>query len=233
MISVHHQARTWLPMFFALGLITAGSAHAEPNERKPRARHAEVVDDRYHHGHYYPPRGARVRALPYGYRPYFFRGRPYYFYGGVWYAPGPRGFVVVGAPIGLNLSTLPPYYTTLWFGGTPYYYADDTYYQWVPRTNEYAIVAPPTGASRPEPAPSASSEAAAAQNGFYLYPKNGQPPEQQAADRFECHTWSKDQTGFDPTQQGGGVSTTENGSKSAQYTRAMTACLEARDYSVK
>jgi hypothetical protein len=233
MTTVYHQARASISILFALGLIAATRAHAEPNDRKPEPRRGEVIDDRYHHGHYYPRRGTRVHALPHGYRPYYFRGRPYYFHGGVWYAPGPRGFVVVGAPIGLNLSALPPYYTTVWFNGTPYYYADDTYYQWAPRTNDYAIVVPPVGATSPEPVPPTTSLAAPARDGFYLYPKNGQTPEQQAADRFECHTWSKDQTGFDPTQQGGGVSPTENGSKSTQYTRAMTACLEARGYSVK
>ena len=38
-----------------------------------------------------------------------------------------------------------------------------------------------------------------------IYPKNGQSKDQQAADQFECHTWAKGQTGFDPTQPGGGT----------------------------
>jgi len=36
-------------------------------------------------------------------------------------------------------------------------------------------------------------------------PKFGQTQEQLAADRAECQLWAKSQTGFDPTQYGGGV----------------------------
>jgi hypothetical protein len=28
---------------------------------------------------------------------------------------------------------------------------------------------------------------------LYIYPKNGQSPEQQSADRYECHSWAKSQ----------------------------------------
>ncbi len=41
------------------------------------------------------------------------------------------------------------------------------------------------------------------------------------------------QTGFDPTQPGGGVAPDQNGARRQQYQRAMTACLEARGYSVQ
>lgn len=33
----------------------------------------------------------------------------------------------------------------------------------------------------------------------YIYPTKGQSPEQQNRDRYECHTWAVQQTGFDPT----------------------------------
>jgi len=66
-----------------------------------------------------------------------------------------------------------------------------------------------------------------------MYPKNGQTTEQQAADRYECHSWARGQTGFDPTAEGGGVPANENVSRRADYKRAMGACLEARGYSVK
>jgi len=218
---------------FALGLICAMSVRAEQPVGRSKHGRPEVVDDRNHHGHYYPQRGAWVHTLPFGYGPYFYRDRPYYFNGGVWYRSGQRGFVVVDAAIGLNIPTLPPFYTTVLIAGSPYYYADQTYYQRVPGANGYAIVAPPSGALDPSPAPVTGSIAAPAQDGFYLYPKNGQSPEQQAADRFECHARSGSQTSFDPTQPGGGVSAAEYGPKSTQYTRAMTACLDARGYSVK
>jgi hypothetical protein len=48
-------------------------------------------------------------------------------------------------------------------------------------------------------------------------------------DKFECHRWAAGQTGFDPTQVGGGSAP----GKRADYFRAQAACLEGRGYSVK
>jgi hypothetical protein len=191
----------------------------------------QVLDNRYNHGGYYPAHGAMVRELPGGYRPYFYHGSHYYFSGGVWYAPGPAGFRVVGAPIGLFVATLPAFYTTVWFGGVPYYYANDAYYQWQADQNGYVVVNAPAGADQPGTPPPGPGPAPA--DNAYIYPKNGQTPEQQSADRYECHDWAKSQTGFDPTQPGGGVAPGDNGSRREQYQRAMGACLEARGYSVK
>jgi YMGG-like Gly-zipper len=33
----------------------------------------------------------------------------------------------------------------------------------------------------------------------YVYPERGQSPQQQQQDRYQCHTWAVQQTGFDPT----------------------------------
>jgi len=66
-----------------------------------------------------------------------------------------------------------------------------------------------------------------------VYPKNGQSTEQRAADRYECHNWAKSQTGFDPTQSGGGVPPGSTERSHANYDRAMSACLTARGYEVK
>jgi len=42
---------------------------------------------------------------------------------------------------------------------------------------------------------------ARAQNGdMYIYPAKGQSQAQQDKDRYECHTWATQQTGFDPTR---------------------------------
>jgi Outer membrane protein beta-barrel domain len=68
---------------------------------------------------------------------------------------------------------------------------------------------------------------------FYVYPKNGQTQQQQWADRYACHGWSKSQSGFDPTRLGGGVPPNEVAERRDQYRRAMTACLEARGYAVR
>lgn len=32
----------------------------------------------------------------------------------------------------------------------------------------------------------------------FIYPQRGQSPQQQQQDRFECHQWAVQQTGFDP-----------------------------------
>ena len=203
-----------------------GPSQARPAPGRPGFDgRGQVLDSRYNHGRYYPPFGSVRPALPEGYRPYY-RGRDrFYFSGGIWYAPSGPGFVVVRPPSGLVISVLPPYYSTVWFGGIPYYYADNVYYAWQPDQNGYAVVDPPDDADSPSPPPDA------AQQDLIIYPKNGQSKEQQAADQFECHTWAKGQTGFDPTQPGGGVSGGAAMNRS-NYDRAMSACLQARGYQV-
>jgi hypothetical protein len=183
-------------------------------------------DDRYHHGHFYPPRGAVVHELPLGYRPYYYHGSPFFFVDGVWYKRTPGGFAVVTPPVGLVVDVLPPFPTTIWIGGMPYFYADDVYYQWDPASNGYRVVDPPAGASQPTAAPNVSSD------NLFIYPRNGQTASQQAADRYECHNWAKSQSGFDPTQPATTVSTNDVAPKRDRYRRAMTACLEGRGYSI-
>ncbi len=180
---------------------------------------------------YYPNRGAYVRAVP-G-RPFVFDrpGGRFYYSGGIWYRSyGPR-FVVVGPPIGVFVPVLPPYYTTVWFGGAPYYYANDSYYVWSSQQNGYEVVDPPGDPSTastdaPQPPPPQGDD-------LFIYPQNGQSAEQQASDKYECHKWSSSQTGFDPTQQAGGVPPDQIAGKRADYQRAMRACLEGRGYSAR
>jgi hypothetical protein len=181
----------------------------------------QVLDSRYNHGRFYPPVGASVRALPEGYRPYYHGGSRFYFSGGIWYAPGPAGFVVVRPPIGLTIAVLPPYYSTVWIGGIPYYYADSVYYAWQPEQNGYVVAEPPGAPDQPSQPPPGGP-----QEDLIIYPKNGQSSDQQAADRYECHRWAKTQTGFDPTVPG-------SGGDRGNYNRAMSACLQARGYEVK
>ncbi len=48
----------------------------------------------------------------------------------------------------------------------------------------------------------------------YVYPAEGQSPEQQQQDEAECHTWAVQQTGFDPANPpatGGSASAPETG----------------------
>ena len=41
----------------------------------------------------------------------------------------------------------------------------------------------------------------AAQADFFVYPQQGQSADQQKTDEFECYSWAKNQTNFDPMQQ--------------------------------
>ncbi len=243
----------------------AGDEHdrARPAERaapRPAAGRpgfdgrGQVLDGRYNHGRYYPAIGAVRPDLPAGYRPYFHGPDRFYFNGGVWYAPRGPGFVVVRPPAGLVIGVLPPYYSTLWFGGVPYYYADNTYYTWQPDQNGYAVAEPPPNADAPAPdgapqdgaAPGGTDPNGTAAGGgappngqqmdLIIYPKNGQTKEQQSADQYECHTWARGQTGFDPTQPAGsGPADRGPGNPDMarnNYDRAMSACLQARGYQV-
>jgi hypothetical protein len=185
-----------------------------------------VLDERYNHGRYYPRPGSVVSTLPEGYRPYYHDHDRYYFSGGIWYAPRGPGFAVIAPPFGLVIGALPFYYSTVWFGGIPYYYANNVYYTWQPEQNGYVVAEPPTDAGQP------ASPPIAAQEDLIIYPKNGQSQELQAADRFECHSWARSQTGFDPTQPGGGAQGDGERGRS-NYNRAMAACLQARGYEVK
>ncbi len=38
-----------------------------------------------------------------------------------------------------------------------------------------------------------------ANSDIFVYPNNGQPPQQQSQDRYECHVWAANQSGFDPS----------------------------------
>lgn len=191
----------------------------------------QVLDQRYNHGHYYPQMGSVRSSLPDDYRPYYRGGERFYFNAGVWYAPRGSGFVVVAPPPGLVISVLPPYYSTVWIGGSPYYYADNVYYTWQPDQNGYAVIDPPDNADQPTAPPDAPQPAQGSDD-LIVYPKNGQSKDQQAADQYECHSWAKGQSGFDPTQPDGGVTSGDVDRSRTNYNRAMSACLQGRGYQV-
>jgi hypothetical protein len=223
-------------LLVAACVLSVGVAHADPHDRDRRGGPGprpgwDHMDGRFHHDQYYPSRGYYVHELP---RERVIvtgpRGR-YFYSGGVWYSPGPRGYVVIGAPIGTFVPVLPPYYTTVWVGGAPYYYANDAYYVWRDTDQQYEVVDPPDeqAANTEPPAPAPPSAA----GDVFIYPKNGQSEEDQARDKYECHKWAQNESGFDPTQANGGVPPEQANSKRAAYQRAMSACLEGRGYSVK
>jgi hypothetical protein len=101
-----------------------------------------VLDSRYGRRHFYPPVGYSVAALPSGYRSVRHGNNRYYFSAGIWYWPGPSGYMVVRPPLGIVVPILPPFYTSLWVGSSLYYYANDVYYVAAP--GGYLVTAPPT-----------------------------------------------------------------------------------------
>jgi hypothetical protein len=145
------------------------------------------------------------------------------------------------------LPLLPLGYATFWWGGLPYYYANNLYYTWNPGYNGYVVTDPPPvagtdaadgSADSAQPgndAPQYSGDApqysgpapAAGSADVYVYPRNGQNDQQTSNDRYECHSWAVNQTGFDPTRAA------QPSGTSADYRRAMIACLDARGYTAR
>lgn len=186
-----------------------------------------VYDTRHRHNHYYPPQGHVETKAPVVSRIIKYRNESYHYHNGVWYRPYGSRFIVVLPPAGILVPVLPSYYTTVWFGTVPYYYAGGVYYNWQPEYRSYAVAEPPPEQQVRENLNGGGSDS------LFIYPKQGQSDQQQAKDRYECHRWASDQTGFDPTEQGGSVPEAQHASKRADYHRAMKACLEARGYSVQ
>ena len=56
---------------------------------------------------------------------------------------------------------------------------------------------------------------------------------QQARIRYQCDIRAVEQTGFDPTEDDGGVPLDEFAGKRADYLRTEAACLEAHGYLVQ
>lgn len=139
------------------------------------------------------------------------------------------------------LPVLPFGYATFWWGGFPYYYWDNLYYTWNPAYNGYVVTDPPpvaegdasydadasgdAGAVTAQPYDQRGSGGGA---DVYLYPRNGQTEEQTNTDRYECHSWAVNQSGYDPTR-----SQSSSRGNAGDYRRAMIACLDARGYSAR
>jgi hypothetical protein len=181
--------------------------------------------------------GRAFGGVGYGYRPGWGGG---YWHGGYW----PAAYYGWSYPFFLGV--LPAVYATYWWGGLPYYYVNDVYYTYDNSSNGYVATDPPpvsgsysddvnaaaaAGADAGDAAnstPPAAPPPAAAN--IIAYPRNGQSDQQQATDKFQCHTWAKGQTGFDPTSQS---SSGAPASVRSTYDRAIAACLDARGYTVR
>lgn len=197
---------------------------SESNKQKKFSSNLRF-DKRYSHNHAYPREGYTVKTLPRQRRPIHYKNRDYFYINGVWHLSSGVNFVVVRPPLGIIVPILPPFYTTIWVHRTPYYYANDVYYVWRPEMNGYEVTAPPTAEGEPEVSYLADE--------IFAYPKNNQSKEQQADDRYACHRWGVDKTGYDPTQPPQNLSVTELSEQRERYNRAMKTCLEGKNYSVR
>jgi hypothetical protein len=69
---------------------------------------------------------------------------------------------------------------------------------------------------------------------IFVYPRQGQSEEQQAKDRYECHSWAVGQTQYDPTQPSAlDIPEAQRNQMRANYQRAQSACLDGRGYTVR
>ncbi|KAB5618663.1 hypothetical protein F7234_23045 [Pseudomonas putida] len=152
-----------------------------------------------------------------------YRGQDYFYSGGYWYRPHSGGYIVVRPPYGVRVNYLPPYAQEVWLSGLLYFLVADTYYQYQPDSQEYVVVNPSAPAYAPQPQPQAD-------NGYDVvaYPANGQGPEQQEQDRYQCHRWAVSQSGFDPAT----ATYAPPANVADGYRRSLAACLSGRGYSV-
>jgi hypothetical protein len=217
----------WSALGIVLLVALAPAALAQHPGGRAGGRPNMHLDRRFGHNQYYFNRGFTVRRPPPGRQIMGRNGSRFWYSGGNWYRWRGGSWVVGAAPAGLSVPVLPPFHSTIWSGGVPYYYANDSYYRWDDAQQGYQVVVPPQGIE------SQATTLPPGSNQLFVYPRNGQSDEQQRQDRFECHRWAIEQTGFDPTVAGGGVPQGEASDQRDRYSRAEVACLEARGYSVE
>jgi hypothetical protein len=218
-----------LVVLAALALIGVAPLAAQAGDH----HHGHGHGHGHRHGHgwhgggryYYGPWRGYYRAVA----PW---GVPYYYGAGAWYRPFGVGYVAVGAPIGVVVPYLPPAYTTVWYGGAPYYWGGGAYYR--PAPGGYAVVAAPGTVAPPQPPAYGGGAYEDDDEEIFVYPQRGQSESRQSDDRYACHRWAVDQSGYDPTRALEGVEAASAGGGSrSDYQRAVTACLEGRGYTVR
>lgn len=161
--------------------------------------------------------GHAVDRFPDQYWKVPYRGQDYFYSGGYWYRPNGPGYVVVRPPYGVRVNVLPSYAQEVWLSGALFFLVADTYYQYQPASREYVVVDPNVAVQAPQ-----------ANYDVIAYPAYGQAPQQQEQDRYQCHRWAVEQSGFDPAQ----ASYAPPANVADTYRRALGACLSGRGYSV-
>ena len=91
----------------------------------------------------------RVQHLPPHHETIVVHKRNYFYHNGYFYRREPRGYTIIGAPVGARIRVLPVGYTIVKFGGLSYYYLNGTYYNYIPSERVYVVVANPANISNP------------------------------------------------------------------------------------
>jgi hypothetical protein len=139
-----------------------------------------------------------------------------YYWGGFW--PG----FAIGGILGWGLA--PHYYYPRYYYPPPaYYYPPPAYYYPAPSPST-----PPPAEVRPSPPPVNNLSGR-----MFIYPRRNQSEERQARDRKECHKWAVEQTGYDPSQPLSGSPEAQTIQKMDDFFRAISACFDARGYTVR
>jgi hypothetical protein len=125
--------------------------------------------------------------------------------------------LIVGGVLGWGLA--PNYYYPL-----PYYYPPADYYY--PPPDYYYYPPGEVGQTPPSAGQTLGTQ-------LFIYPRAGQNEAKQDKDREECQRWAFGQTGFDPTKPPVGPTNSQTIQNSADYFRAISACLDARGYTVR
>ena len=156
-------------------------------------------------------------------------------HGGGGFLPG----LIIGGVLGWGLAAPHYYYYPRYYYPPPaYYYPPPAYY--------YPPQAPPAPAESyyPPPAPPTPAESYSQPRGevsqtpsvggqLFIYPRKNQSLQKQEEDRQKCHDWAVNQTGFDPSKPPGSAPDSQAMQKSSDYFRAISACLDARGYTVR
>jgi hypothetical protein len=93
----------------------------------------------------------------------------------------------------------------------------------------------PAPAAVPAAAVTSAPVATAAPRGVKTtaIPKNGQSPDVQARDHYECYKFAVAHSGFDPMHVNGAAAATQVAEQQSEYERAQAACFEGRGYSMQ
>jgi hypothetical protein len=142
--------------------------------------------------------------------------------GGFW--PG----LVIGGILGWGLA--PRYYPppAYYYPPPAYYYPPAPNYYYPPPAPPNYYYPPSAEGSQAPPPPDQG-----AGGRMFIYPRQSQNEELQNKDFDACHNWAVNQTGFDPSKPPEGPPDAQTVQKSSDYLRAISACLDARGYTLR